>query len=322
MASRILHFGIDERAVLSTLAENGYVLKDCGTSIRSFKAALHAADVDAVVITKCATTHRKQAVEAARARNSLCLIYFEMLGMIGDAAGFDLVIPHFVPRAQWLQKVAAAVEQSRACPSRATSACERATAMKRQARSARERALAAKAELEHMRAQAASMRAELETMLTGNTSIQKVSVAPASRPIRILIVDDHERWRNLVCRMLTRHKAFEIVGAAANGAHAACLAEEVQPDLVLLDISMPGMDGFEAAGRIRQTAPLIKIIFLTLNGSREAVHKALNLGVQGYVLKTDAGRELDGAVQAVLRNETFVSTGVMQLFGEETLVRQ
>ena len=87
-------------------------------------------------------------------------------------------------------------------------------------------------------------------------------------------------------------------------------AEELQPDLILLDIGLPGLDGLEAANRIRQVAPDSPIIFLTQNKDKYTVRAALNSGARGYVLKTDAGSELLTAVAGVLDGDDFVSSGI------------
>ena len=84
----------------------------------------------------------------------------------------------------------------------------------------------------------------------------------------------------------------EIVGEAGDGLEAVQKAQELKPDLILLDIGLPSLNGIEVAKRIRQVAPNAGIIFLTLNSDKEMVRAALNTGAQGYVLKTDAGRDL------------------------------
>ena len=87
-------------------------------------------------------------------------------------------------------------------------------------------------------------------------------------------------------------------------------AQELQPDLILLDIGLPALDGLEAAKRIRQVAPDAGIIFVTQNSDRDIVRVALSTGAQGYVLKTDAGSELLPAVTSVLEGDGFVSSGI------------
>jgi DNA-binding NarL/FixJ family response regulator len=102
---------------------------------------------------------------------------------------------------------------------------------------------------------------------------------------------------------------LRVVAEVADGLEAVQKAEELQPDLILLDIGLPGLNGLEAANRIRQVAPDSRIIFLTQNGDKNVVRAALKSGARGYVLKTDAGSELLTAVARVLEGDDFVSSG-------------
>jgi len=129
-------------------------------------------------------------------------------------------------------------------------------------------------------------------------------------PIRILVVEDFEPWRHSVCSMLSAHAESRLVGEVADGLAAVQEARELKPDLVLLDIGLPGLNGIEAAKRICQAAPGTKILFLTVNTEEDVVRAALSSGGQGYVLKTDAGSELWPAVEAVLEGKRYVSKGL------------
>jgi len=126
---------------------------------------------------------------------------------------------------------------------------------------------------------------------------------------RILIVDDFEPWRSQVRSMLDGK--FEIVGEAAGGLDALTKARELGANLILLDIGLPDLDGIEAGRRILDNAPGTKVIFLTANNDAEVVHTAFGVGAMGYVLKTDAGRELLTAIEAALQGERFVSRRVV-----------
>ena len=110
--------------------------------------------------------------------------------------------------------------------------------------------------------------------------------------VRILVVDDFEPWRREVCTMLQRRPEFRVVAEVADGLEAVQKTQELKPDLILLDIGLPRLNGIEVAKRIRQIAPNAGIIFLTLNRDKETEQVALSTGARGYVLKTDAGREL------------------------------
>ena len=128
--------------------------------------------------------------------------------------------------------------------------------------------------------------------------------------VRILVVDDSKPWRQGICSLLKARPELGVVGEASDGLEAAQKAKRLKPDLILLDIGLPILNGLEAAIRIRQIAPDAKIIFVTQNGDEDFVRAALSIGAQGYVLKTDAGSELVPAVTGVLGGDHFVSSGI------------
>ena len=132
----------------------------------------------------------------------------------------------------------------------------------------------------------------------------------AASSIRILVVDDFEPWREQICSMLQARPELCVVGEVGDGLEAVRRAKELQPDLILLDIGLPNLDGLEAASRIRHVAPEAAIIFLTANNDKDMVRAAMGTGARGYVLKTDAGRELVAAVAGILAGDDFVSSGI------------
>jgi DNA-binding NarL/FixJ family response regulator len=132
----------------------------------------------------------------------------------------------------------------------------------------------------------------------------------ASPTIRILVVDDLEAWRQRIRSMLQTRPELCVVAEAADGLEAVQKAQELKPDLILLDIGLPNLDGLEAAKRIHQVAPDARIVFLTQNRDKDVVQAALRNGARGYVLKTDAGSELLTAVAGVLGGDDFVSSGI------------
>jgi len=128
--------------------------------------------------------------------------------------------------------------------------------------------------------------------------------------IRILVADDYADWRSQVRLLLQGRPEWHAIAEAADGSEAIQKAEELKPDLILLDIGLPKLNGVEVARRIRQLAPSSKIIFLSQNNDRDIVQAALSAGALGYVHKTDAQSELLPTMDAVLRGKRFVSSSL------------
>ena len=128
--------------------------------------------------------------------------------------------------------------------------------------------------------------------------------------VRVLVVEDSEPFRQFICSTLENRPEVQVVGIVSDGLAAVQKAEELHPDLIVLDIGLPTLNGIEAARRIRKLSPQSKIIFLTQESSADVVRAALNLGAKGYVLKAHAGSELLAAVEAVRRGGEFFSRGL------------
>jgi DNA-binding NarL/FixJ family response regulator len=128
--------------------------------------------------------------------------------------------------------------------------------------------------------------------------------------VRVLVVDDYKSFRQFVLSTLGQTPDMQIIGEASDGLEAVQKAEELQPDLIVLDIGLPKLNGIEAARRIRKLAPESKIIFLSLETSADVVQEALSLGALGYVVKAHAGSELLAAVEMVRQGRQFVSSGL------------
>jgi DNA-binding NarL/FixJ family response regulator len=124
---------------------------------------------------------------------------------------------------------------------------------------------------------------------------------------RILVVDDYEPWRHFVSAKLKIQPKLQVIGEAVDGLEAVQKAEELQPDLIVLDIGLPTLNGIEAARQIRKVAPECKILFVSQESSDDVVRQAFNSGALGYVVKGHAGSELLPAVEAVLQGKRFVS---------------
>jgi len=131
-------------------------------------------------------------------------------------------------------------------------------------------------------------------------------------PIRILIADDHTVLRSGLRLLLNAQPDFEVVGEASTGEETVERAIALRPDVLLLDIAMPDLNGLEAARRIRQQAPELRIIVLTMYDDEAYLRQFLEMGAAGYVLKKAADTELADAIRAVHRGESFVYPSLMR----------
>lgn len=147
----------------------------------------------------------------------------------------------------------------------------------------------------------ANIAIESEGSLTEHTPSPK---------IRVLIVDDHEAFRRYICSMLQAQPYLQLVGEAEDGPQAVQQAEAMQPDMILLDIGLPGLNGIAAARQIRKVAPDARIIFVSQESSSEVVDEAFSLGAFGYVTKAQLDSDLLPAIHAVSRKLRFVSSGL------------
>ena len=125
--------------------------------------------------------------------------------------------------------------------------------------------------------------------------------------VRVLVVEDYEPFRRFVCSTLGKRPELRVIGEASDGLEAVHKADELEPDLILLDVGLPTLNGIEAARRIRKVSPKSKILFLSQESSADVGQEALSLGAWGYVLKARAGNDLLAAVEAVLLGEHFES---------------
>lgn len=134
---------------------------------------------------------------------------------------------------------------------------------------------------------------------------------------RVLIVDDHAFIRRGVQSILQSFPEWELCGEAANGNDAIQFADELKPDVILMDVTMPGLNGVEATRIIRNTHPGMKIVLLTLHESSEILRNGFRAGASGYLLKADAEQELMKALRIVVANGSYISPRI----DEDTVAR-
>jgi DNA-binding NarL/FixJ family response regulator len=128
------------------------------------------------------------------------------------------------------------------------------------------------------------------------------------------VVEDSEPFRHFICSTISERPELQIVGEVSDGLEAVQKIEELQPDLIVLDIGLPSLNGIEVARRIRNLSSESKILFVSQESSADVVQEAFGTGAGGYVVKADAGRELLHAVKAVLEGKRFISASLASQF--------
>jgi DNA-binding NarL/FixJ family response regulator len=144
----------------------------------------------------------------------------------------------------------------------------------------------------------------------GKGPCEPESEEPVVGRISVMVADDFEPWRSFVSSQLGKESALEIVCEVVDGPQAVGKAEEMHPDLILLDIGLPTLNGIETADRIHQNELGSIILFVSQESDPDLVRAALNAGGRGYVLKAEAADELLPAIMAVLRGDQFLSSGL------------
>jgi two-component system NarL family response regulator len=158
----------------------------------------------------------------------------------------------------------------------------------------------------------------------GDPSATRPPGDPEPDTIRVLVVDDHALFRRGICQVLLGEEGIDVVGEAEDGAEAHVMAVRLRPDVVLMDVNMPGTGGIEATGRITVDVPDVRILMLTVSDDEEDLFRAITAGAVGYLLKEISSDEVAEAVRAVVRGQTLLSPAMAsKLIGEyATLARR
>ena len=147
-----------------------------------------------------------------------------------------------------------------------------------------------------------------------NTSSETtVGVNPGIPTVRILLADDHALMRRGLRSLLEARANFEVCGEASNGWEAVQKAEELRPDVAIVDITMPGLNGLEAARRIRKGCSRTEVVIFSVHYSDQLIRDVLDAGVRGYVIKSDPARDLLGAVEALANHKPFFTPRATEL---------
>ncbi len=140
-------------------------------------------------------------------------------------------------------------------------------------------------------------------------------------PVRILVADDHEVVRGGLRTLLESQPGWEVCGEAGTGREALQKAKQLKPDVIVLDITMPDLDGLQATRQILRAAPKAEVLILSMHESEQVVREVLDAGARGYVMKSDAARDLVAAVDALGRHKPFFSAKVSELILRDFLDR-
>ncbi|HEY7034394.1 MAG TPA: response regulator transcription factor [Thermomicrobiales bacterium] len=130
--------------------------------------------------------------------------------------------------------------------------------------------------------------------------------------IRIMLADDHEIVRRGLRDLVEVHEGWQVCGEARNGREAVALAADLTPDVAILDLSMPELNGIEATRRIRKESPLTEVLVYTMHGSERHIREVFSAGARGYVLKSDPVRQVEAAVEALVQHRPYFTPEIAQ----------
>jgi CheY-like chemotaxis protein len=296
MGTRIIQFGVLPDGVLAALIENGYELDACGTSIPKLTRALEQHnDVHAIAVAESGASKAKRILTTVHSVGKVPLILFQDESGTCDPSHFDLVIPEHAPLPELLERMASAIERNRAIRANSEVLREQQVFLRGRMISLREQTAALTVDSQRI-------RGKRQRSVTERVSISSV-----------LVVDDHARWRDTVCSMVKDYADCGLLREAEDGIEAVERATELKPQLILLDLDLPRLNGIDAANQITRSSPDSIILFLSMDNCPEVVCQALSTGAKGYVLKTDAGSELWPAIETVLQNKQYLSRGLRGL---------
>jgi DNA-binding NarL/FixJ family response regulator len=150
-------------------------------------------------------------------------------------------------------------------------------------------------------------------METGETGVPPISAGAGMNTLKILVADDHDIIRRGLKDLLTTKPGWEVCAEAKTGKEAVALAEKLMPQIVVMDISMPDLNGLEAARRIHKALPKTGILILTMHFSDQLVRDVVDTGARGYILKSDADRDLVSAVDSIANRRTFFTSRASEM---------
>ena len=296
MGTRIIEFGLVPGGILAALTGNGYEVEACGTSLPTLKRSLEQPDdLDAFALGENSASSALGILANVRSFGKVPLILFQDESRTCDQSQFDLVIPEHAPLPNLLTKVEELIERSRVLRAEIAMSGERFHFLLRQAASLLEESVTAGAEFQRIR----NARRRLP-------STERVSI-PC-----VLVVDDYARWRDTMCSMVKDCFDCGLLCEAEDGIEAVQRATELKPQLILLDLDLPRLNGIEAARQITRVSPGSAILFVSMNHSADVVSAALGTGAKGYLLKADAASELWPAIEAVLHNNQYLSRSLRE----------